>query len=70
MRLFVAMLALGLSAGVASASQLDYQPGLIGGPAQYNDLSSHQTLMENSNPVRHRRPWRTRVRVARRPAAP
>jgi len=56
------MLALSVSAGVASASQLDFQPGLIGGPAQVQDFNTHQTLMESSNPVRHRRPWRTRER--------
>ena len=63
MRLLLAILALGLTAGVASASQLDYQPGLIGGPAEYQDFNSHPTILENSaGPIRHRRPWRTRER--------
>lgn len=61
MRLFVAILALSFAAGVASASELDYQPGLIGAPAQYKDFDSHQTLLENSaGPIRHRRPYRGR----------
>jgi hypothetical protein len=51
MRLFVAILALSFAAGVASASQLDYQPGLIGQPTQYKDFNSHQTLLENSAPA-------------------
>jgi opacity protein-like surface antigen len=63
MRLFVAILALSFTAGVASASQLDYQPGLIGEPTQYKDFDSHPTLLENSaGPIRHRRPYRTRER--------
>jgi len=63
MRLFVAILALSFTAGVASASQLDYQPGLIGAPAQYKDFDSHPTLLENSaGPIRHRRPYGTRER--------
>src|SRR5512144_917774 len=66
MRIFLGILTLlsaFLLASLASASQLDYQPGLIGQPTQYKDFDSHQTLLENSaGPIRHRRPYRDRER--------
>jgi hypothetical protein len=57
MRLFATMLALALTAGTASASQLDFEPGSINpGAARYQDFDANRTLMENSGPIR-RRPW-------------
>src|SRR6185295_18644068 len=63
MRLFVAVLALGLTAGAAtaSASQLDIQPGDIAGTAQHQDFNANTSTFESSNgPIRHRRPYRGR----------
>ena len=64
MRLFIAMLAVSVTAGVASASQLDFQPSLIGAPTQYNDFNSSRSasLESNDGPIRHRRPYRDRDR--------
>jgi hypothetical protein len=58
MRIFVAILALSLTAGIASASasQLDIQPGDIAG-AQHQDFNANKSTFESSNgPIRHRRP--------------
>ncbi len=58
MRLFAAMLALIVTAGTASASQLDFQPSsLSAGTAQYQDFNANKTMMESSGPLR-RRPGR------------
>lgn len=60
---FVAVLALSCVAGAASASQLDFNPGLVGaGSTEYKDFNGGQTLLESSNPIRRRRPYRTRER--------
>jgi opacity protein-like surface antigen len=64
MRLFAAMLALIVTAGTASASQLDFQPSsLSAGTAQYRDFNANKTLLESNGPLR-RRPWRGRERDA------
>jgi opacity protein-like surface antigen len=63
MRFSVAVLALSLSASVASASQLDFQPSLVSsGPTTIKDFNAPSTSLESSNPIRRRRPYRTRER--------
>ena len=63
MRIWVATLALALTAGTASASQLDLSPGPLGaGAVQYKDFGANKTLLESNGPIRHRRPWRDRDR--------
>jgi hypothetical protein len=63
MRIWVATLALALTAGTASASQLDFQPGpLSGGIPQYKDFDASKTSLESNGPIRRRRPYRDRYR--------
>jgi len=61
MRIWVATLALALTAGTASASRLDLSPGPLGAESvQYKDFGANKTLLESNGPIRHRRPWRDR----------
>jgi opacity protein-like surface antigen len=66
MRVFLGILTLlsaFLLASLASASQLDFQPGDIAGAPTYKIFNGNKTDYESSSgPIRHRRPYRTRER--------
>ena len=57
MRSFVAMVALALAAGSASAAQLDFTPSLLGpGATRFSSSADSKTFSESSGPIRHRGP--------------